>query len=308
MTKIDARACSAPITAGSESPVAAAALPKKIVLREPPFDNTRDSNYFFHSSGHAEALSRMAYLIADRNMGIGLLTGEIGCGKTITSTVLRQQLKQGPNHVVSLENGFLDFDSLLLEIISQMRGERISTATLPDRYARMSAFKQTLMRRIVEKQRHLVILLDEAQQLETDAITLLKGLINIGSERQNFISLVFIGQPELRITIRSLAQVNQRVGLRYHLNALSLEETRRYLQHRLAVAGLQSDYPFEDAAVTCIYNRTNGVPREINRLCKLALEHAFSLGSDTISASIIEAVLKDLYCHDGLLEDEGNFP
>lgn len=117
MTDTDARPCAAPPQAESDTTAAAVALPKKIVLRDPPFDNTRDSNYFFHSSGHAEALSRMAYLIADRNMGIGLLTGEIGCGKTITSSVLRQQLKQGPNHVVSLENGFLDFDSLLLEII-----------------------------------------------------------------------------------------------------------------------------------------------------------------------------------------------
>ena len=305
MTSSDARPCPEPMPSRGES---AAVLPKKIVLRDPPFDNTRDSNYFFHSSGHAEALSRMAYLIADRNMGIGLLTGEIGCGKTITSSVLRQQLKQGPNHVVSLENGFLDFDSLLLEIISQMRGERISAETLPDRYARLSAFKHTLMRRIVDKQRHLVILLDEAQQLEANVINLLKGLINIGSERQNFISLVFIGQPEFRITIRSLAQVNQRVSLRYHLNALSLEETTKYLRHRLAVAGLQSDYPFESAAELCIYNSTNGVPREINRLCKLALEHAYSLGSDTISASIIEAVLTDLHCHDGLLEAREDFP
>ena len=73
--------------------------PAGIVLQEQPFDNTRDTNYFFASSGHAEALSRLSFLVEDRNMGIGLLTGEIGCGKTVTRTMLHRQLAK-PAHIV----------------------------------------------------------------------------------------------------------------------------------------------------------------------------------------------------------------
>lgn len=273
-----------------------------IKLRYPPFDNTRDANYFFPSSGHAEALSRLTYLIADRNMGIGLLTGEIGCGKTITSGVLRQRLQQGPNHVVNLENGLLDFDGLLMEIISQMRGTRILPSQLPDRYTRLSMFKQILMRDIVDQQRHLVIVIDEAQQLERNTIEQLKGLTNIGSERQNFLSLVFIAQPEFRATVASLPQVDQRVSLRYHLNELSLEETAQYLKHRLHVAGLQSEYPFEHSAELRIYQSSRGVPREVNRLCKLALEHAHALARTTINAAMIDTVIADLHRHSGTLQ------
>jgi general secretion pathway protein A len=278
-----------------------------IKLRRPPFDNTRDSNYFFPSSGHAEALSRLAYLIADRNMGIGLLTGEIGCGKTITSSVLRQRLKQEANHVVNLENGLLDFDGLLLEIVSQMRGTRVLPEQLPDRYTRLAMFKQTLMRNIVDQKRHLVIVIDEAQQLQPATIDQLKGLTNIGSERQNFISLVFIAQPEFRVTMGSLPQVDQRVSLRYHLNALSLEETRQYLRHRLTVAGLHSEYPFEPDAELSIYNSSHGVPREINRMCKLALEHAHALAHATISTDTIDTVLADLRRHSGTLHSNEQF-
>lgn len=273
-----------------------------IVLRAQPFDNTRDTNYFFASSGHAEALARLTFLIEDRNMGIGLLTGEIGCGKTITRTMLHRQLAKPAHAVVSLENCLLKFDDLLLEIISQLRGKRADAVELPDRYSRLAAFKQLLMRRIAEAGSHLVILLDEAQQLDAASIEALKGLTNIASERQNFLTLVLIGQPELRGTLRQLPQVDQRVGLRYHLNALSHDETRSYLEHRLQVAGLAGPVPFDAGAVQCLFEASGGVPREINRICKLALEHARASGRANLDAHAIRSITGDLQRHRGLLD------
>jgi len=273
-----------------------------IVLREQPFDNTRDTNYFFASSGHAEALSRLSFLVEDRNMGIGLLTGEIGCGKTVTRTMLHRQLAKPTHIVVSLENCLLEFDDLLLEIISQMRGERATSAELPDRYSRLATFKQTLMRQVAESNRHLVILLDEAQQLSPASIESLKSLTNIASERQNFLTLILIGQPELRNTIRQLRQVDQRVSLRYHLNAMSFDETRRYLEHRLQVAGLQGPMPFDTDAVRLLFEASGGVPREINRICKLALDHARAHDLALLDAAIVNSVTDDLRRHGGLLD------
>ena len=273
-----------------------------IILREQPFDNTRDTNYYYASSGHAEALSRLGFLVEDRNMGMGLLTGEIGCGKTVTRTMLHRQLARPAHLVVSLENCLLEFDDLLLEIISQMRGERVSSAELPDRYSRLSSFKQLLMRQVAESGRHLVILLDEAQQLSPASIEALKGLTNIASERQNFLTLVLIGQPELRATIRQLPQVDQRISLRYHLNALSHDETRRYLEHRLQVAGLQGPSPFDEDAVRRLFETSGGVPREINRICKLALDHARANSITRLDAGIINTVTEDLQRHGGLLD------
>jgi len=273
-----------------------------IVVRKQPFDNTRDTDYFFASSGHAEALSRLGFLVDDRNMGMGLLTGEIGCGKTVTRTMLHRQLARPVHMVVSLENCLLEFDDLLLEIISQMRGERATSAELPDRYSRLTTFKQVLMRRVAEPGRHLVILLDEAQQLSHASIEALKGLTNIASERQNFLTLILIGQPELRSSIRQLPQVDQRISLRYHLNAMSHDETRRYLEHRLQVAGLQGPVPFEDAAVRLLFESSGGVPREINRICKLALDHARANKLSMLDADIINSVTDDLRRHGGLLD------
>ena len=83
----------------------------------PPFDNTRDTRYFFPSAGHAEALSRLQFLAEDRNMGLGLLTGEIGSGKTLLRTLLHARLSPETHVRVSIENGLLGFDDLLLEML-----------------------------------------------------------------------------------------------------------------------------------------------------------------------------------------------
>ena len=302
--KMTANASISPQTAlpGSQPAISVDQQPAGIVLQQQPFDNTRDSNYFFASSGHAEALSRLNFLVEDRNMGIGLLTGEIGCGKTVTRTMLHRQLARPAHIVVSLENCLLEFDDLLLEIISQMRSQRATSAELPDRYSRLSAFKQILMRQVAESNRHLVIMLDEAQQLSQASIEALKGLTNITSERQNFLTLILIGQPELRNTIRQLRQVDQRVSLRYHLNAMSHDETRCYLEHRLQVAGLQGPTPFDADAVRLLFEASGGVPREINRICKLALDHARANGLTVLDAGIINSVTDDLRTHGGLLD------
>lgn len=267
-----------------------------------PFDNTRDTRYFFPSAGHAEALSRLLFLAEDRNMGMGLLTGEIGSGKTLLRTLLHARLAGESFVRVSIENSLLGFDDLLLEIISQMRSERLQSSDLPDRYSRLSAFKRTLTEQVANRDRHLVILLDEAQQLDLPTLEAVKGLTNIASERQNFLTIILIGQPEMRGRLRQLPQVDQRVSLRYHLTALSAQEIGQYIEHRLHVAGYVGRFPVDPEALTLLYRASRGVPREINRLCKLALEHLRLRGSNTFDAASIAAVIEDLRRHGGLFE------
>jgi len=268
----------------------------------PPFDNVRDTRYFYPSSVHGEALSRLLFLAEDGNMGIGMLTGEIGAGKTILRTVLHSRLDNHRYVRVSVENCLLDFDDLLLEIISQILGERQYPKDYPDRYTRLAAFKKILSEQIVGNGRHLVILLDEAQQIEPRTLEAIKGLTNIASERQNFLTLILIGQPELRGLVRRVPQVDQRISLRYHLGELEAQDMRPYLEHRLRSAGWQGECPFEPDAVELLHQVSRGIPREINRICKLALEHALRTRQQLISRAAIQAVADDLRRHGGLFD------
>jgi general secretion pathway protein A len=269
---------------------------------EPPFDSTRDTRYFFPSAGHAEALSRLLFLADDRNMGMGLLTGEIGSGKTLLRTVLHSRLSP-ENHVrVSIENGLLDFDDLLLEILSQVQSQRLRSSDYPDRYSRLAAFKRLLTEQIVSRNRHLVILLDEAQQLDPRCLDTIKGLTNISSERQNYLTVILIGQPELRAHLRRIPQVDQRVSLRFHLTALSADETREYVRHRLAMAGYQGAFPFDDDALDTLFHASRGIPREVNRICKIALEYVLSEDLGRFTGPAIATVVDDLRRHGGLFD------
>lgn len=315
----DPRSAARPVSEHAPTPDPAPADAGRLGPRNPPrpaFENTRDTRFYFPSAAHREALSRLLFLAQDRNMGIGLLTGEIGAGKTLLRTLLYAQLSCADHIRVNIENSLLDFDGLLLEVLSQMRGARVHSADLPDRYSRLAAFKRTLAEQVAAQDKHLIVLVDEAQQLGLDTLEQLKALTNIASERQNFLTLILIGQPELRERLARLPQVEQRVSLRFHLGALTETETGDYVRHRLKAAGLVGEPPVDAAAVTLLHRASRGIPREINRLCKLALEHVVSHHGSRLDAAALQVVVADLRRHgalameqaDGDLLDDGLAP
>jgi general secretion pathway protein A len=249
-----------------------------------------------------EALSRLLFLAEDRNMGMGLLTGEIGSGKTMLRTVLHARLSPETHVRVSIENSLLGFDDLLLEVLSQIQGQRLHAGDYPDRYSRLAAFKRLLTEQIAGQDRHLVILLDEAQQLDLHCLDAIKGLTNIASERQNFLTVILIGQPELRERLRQLPQVDQRVSLRFHLAAMTADETREYVRHRLGVAGYEGEFPFDPEALDALFHASRGIPREVNRICKIALGPVLAEGLGRFTGSAIATVVDDLRRHGGLFD------
>lgn len=263
----------------------------------PPFDNIRDTNFFFPSARHAEALSRLFMSAEDRNMGIGVLTGEIGAGKTLVRTLLYSRLSDDDFVRVSIENSLLDFDGMLLEIISQMQGERVSIADLPDRYSRLAALKRLILDEVASRDRHLVILIDEAQELSIATLRALKGLTNISPEDGSYLTLILIGQPELNVQLKQLPQVEQRVSQRFYLTGLDREETGYYIRHRFRVSGYQGEPPVTDEAIDIVYQVTRGIPRAVNRLCKLALNYRLAHGGGLLDAETVKAVTDDIRQH-----------
>lgn len=272
-----------------------------------PFDNTRDTRFFFESKVHAEALSRLLYIASDKTMGMGMLTGEIGAGKTLTRTVFANHLPSESYRVVAIENGLLEFDDLLLEIISQLKGERASSQQFPDRYSRLAEYKRLLINEIAQIGKHLIVIIDEAQQLSDYDLDALKGLSNISSERLNYATLILVGQPELRERIRTYPQLDQRIALRYHINPMSPADVTSYLLHRLRRAGLRGKAPFTKDAAELIARVSGGIPRAINRISKLSLEYCEGESLDQVTKSIVELIVNDLVDQSGAASAEQLF-
>lgn len=274
-------------------------------LKEKPFEEICDTHFFFESDDHREALDRMLYVVNDRNMTMGLLTGEVGSGKTITKKVLMSSLPTHHFEIIDFENAFFPFTDILYEIVTRItfQDPRISlqdSDSIPsrsDKYGLMQYFKKQLEVLLYEEKRHLVLLFDEAQQIEDQVLDEIKNLTNLSTRTENFITIFFVGQPELREKVRRLKQIDQRIFLRFHLNNLDFNNTTKYIQHRLRVAGLERGTIFSNLGYESIFRNTGGVPREINRLCKLSLNYGFAHELTEITREDLQVILDDLEQH-----------
>jgi len=161
----------------------------------------------------------------------------------------------------------------------------------------MRLFTTQLETLVYEEKRHCVLIFDEAQQIESRVLDEIKNLTNISSETENFLTVFFIGQPELREKVASLQQINQRIFLRFHLNNLDYGNTVKYIQHRLRVAGIDSRTIFTSPAYELVFRVTGGVPREINRLAKLALTYGYTQRCSEIGREDIEVIIDDFNQH-----------
>ncbi|MBP8138443.1 MAG: AAA family ATPase [Alicycliphilus sp.] len=264
-------------------------------LQHPPFSIAPDPRYLFMSERHREALAHLLYGL-DAGGGFVLLTGEIGTGKT---TVCRCFLEQIPAHcnVAYIFNPKLTVPELLRSICDEF-GVPHSPAvagveTVKDCLDPLNAF---LLREHAAG-RNNVLIIDEAQNLASDVLEQLRLLTNLETSERKLLQIILIGQPELRAMVAApeLEQLAQRVIARYHLQALSAGETRQYIAHRLAVAGLQGPMPFARRALARVHKLTGGVPRRINLLCDRALLGAYAAGQREVSDAIVRQAAREVF-------------
>jgi general secretion pathway protein A len=142
-----------------------------------------------------------------------------------------------------------------------------------------------------------VLIIDEAQNLSADVLEQLRLLTNLETSARKLLQIVLIGQPELRTLLArpELEQLAQRVIARYHLHALSADETRHYIQHRLGVAGLTGALPFDSRALRRIQALTGGVPRRINLLCGRALLGAYAHGQRVVTGAVVDKAAREVF-------------
>lgn len=266
-------------------------------LTERPFELVTDSRFFFQSREHREALARLRYLVTERTMYAGLLSGEIGCGKSITGRVFAATLDPAQYAVVVFENAHFRFADHMRHLAHEVGIDPVHIAR-----ARTAAQVYELVRSLLQdlgdgRGRHLVLVFDEAQDLRKDTLADLKRLLNFNDDGRGRLTLILLGQPELRERVRVHAPLDQRVSLRFHLAGMQASDCREYLEHRLRVAGHPTGRLFSPAAHVKIADSGRGVPRELNRIAKLALESARALASRSVEAEHVEAVVDDLELH-----------
>ncbi|MBW6485889.1 MAG: AAA family ATPase [Syntrophobacterales bacterium] len=255
-------------------------------MQKYPFENTPDPEFFFFSPEHEEALSRLTYGVR-RNKGALLLTGAIGCGKTLLSRVFIKQMQHENIDIGLIANPSPEPLGFLSETLYQFG--------LNSQAATKTEMLKILNNKLMEnsnKSAISLLIIDEAQTIYKETFDEIRMLLNFQMNDRYLLNLLFLGQPELREMIVGNKQLDQRIAIRYHLNPLSRSDTTRYILFRLDKAGLKKNI-FSDEALETIYAYSGGVPRKINNICDLSLLIGFSLKVELIDQRIVSGIIKD---------------
>jgi type II secretory pathway predicted ATPase ExeA len=179
---------------------------------------------------------------------------------------------------------------VLLPWVMQSLGVQAVRPGASDLYDAFARF----LEREHQARRRVVLIIDEAQNLTADALEELRVLSNLNSGNALLLQTILVGQPELRITLRSakMRQFAQRIAMDYHIAPLQLEDTHAYIRHRLHVAGGNADLIASDAR-ELVHTSAGGVPRLINQICDTALVYGYAEQRSSVDTEIIGQVLRD---------------
>ncbi len=260
-------------------------------LRLNPFEITPDPSFLFSTARHNEALASLYYGVRARK-GFVVLTGEVGTGKTMLVRCVLELLRRTGVAFAYVFNPSLS----ALEFIRYIAGDfglPVAGKAKDELILALSAF---LVDRHQRKLSTLLVV-DEAHHLSPELLEEVRLLTNLETTQQKLLQIVLAGQPELDEMLDSfeLRQIKQRIALRCHLEPLSLEETRGYVQRRLQIAGMQQDILiFSEPATNAIFRHSNGFPRLINTICENALLSGYARRAAVIPAEVVDEVAQDL--------------
>ena len=258
-------------------------------LRANPFNVNPDPRYLFLTRHTEEALACLTYGIQSRK-GFVLLTGEVGTGKTTLINKLLEWLR-----LQQVATAFI-FNSRLN--VPQFLDYMMADFGIPCDSKLKSQILLRLYNWLLDRYRAgetAVLIVDEAQNLSDEVLEEIRMLTNLETFTEKLLQIVLVGQPELEQKLKQpqLRQLRQRLTLRAKTHALTLDETKAYVQQRLRIAGSNGQQIFEPEAVAAIHRYATGIPRVINLLCEHCLVSSFVDQQKVIGPAAVEGVARD---------------
>ncbi len=259
-----------------------------------PFKLNPDPRFFFGSRSHNKAMAYLHYGLKQAE-GFIVITGPIGSGKTMVISQLLDQLSSSNVIAAQLLTSNIAPEELLDHILSAFRIEPEGEG----RTGKLEAFEDYLFDQL-NRGRRVLLIMDEAQNLPFQTLEELRMLSNLDYDGTPLFQVFLVGQPEFRDVMQSqrLEQLRQRVIASYHLENLSLEETREYIFHRLAIAGWKEDPTFSDDAMEAIFAETGGRPRRINTVCNRIMLFCSLEDKHEVTAEIAQSVIGELHAEE----------
>ncbi|MFV0473754.1 MAG: ExeA family protein [Pikeienuella sp.] len=256
-------------------------------LNQRPFLTLPDPDFLYWSDSHMMAFTMLRYGVMTR-APITVITGDVGAGKT---TLLRKLLREIPEDVTTaLISNMQDGRGELLHWVMMALDQPVD-ANEP--YVALFKRFQDFVIDAYARNRRVLLIFDEAQNMGAKSLEELRMLSNINSEKDELLQLILVGQPELRelITRPELRQFSQRISSDFNLGPLSKPETAKYIHRRMEIAGGAAGI-FPDRTCEMVHEATGGVPRLVNILCDFSLLYGFSADSKVIDEELLREFLE----------------
>ncbi|RZA31795.1 MAG: DUF2075 domain-containing protein [Lysobacteraceae bacterium] len=259
-------------------------------LSAKPFQLRPDPHFFFGSKGHKRAMAYLEYGLS-QGEGFIVITGEVGAGKT---TLVRNLLNKIPTDQIvaaHIVNTSLDPEDTLRMVVSSF-GLPYEGASKAELLNRLEQF----LRGVDRQGKRALLVIDEAQNLNARTVEELRMLSNFQTDDRSLLQTFLLGQPEFRATLHSpgMQQLRQRVIASYHLGPMDAQETRAYVEHRLATVGWKGDPAFDDGAHAAIYAYSGGIPRKTNTLMDRVLLMGYLEEMHAFTEADINEVVRDI--------------
>lgn len=259
-------------------------------LSAAPFADCTDDAFFFPSDQHLRALEFLGASLWTKAR-LGVVTADAGCGKSL---VIQRLMRDLDERIVaaSVQREQMTARDFLLEILRQF-GFPLNDNDKSDH--------RKLLERFLTHQattgRLYVVIVENPQSMSPAVLEELRCLANLESEYGRILKLLLVGQPSLNLVLQAprMAELNAASAPRFALGAFSEDQTAAYVAHRLRAAGASNaDALMPSALMAQIHACSNGVARQINRLCEQTLKLAAEEGAALVTTTLLDRAIEEL--------------